>query len=165
MTEPAEMLGTLRYILRKVEDAAASAGFVLPGRRYVTTGGSVFDCEQVTVSAMSSEAGTVSSDPAAISLIGNCEPTWNAVFEVAIVVCASEIMEGPRGEEMPTVAAIESDAAKTSAMYGVLRDALDSMVASDEVGAPSASVTFGQPEGGFIAVVMSLNINLWVPLV
>ena len=161
MAEGDLLYQNLHYLLRRVVEAAIPLGVDLPIRQYVTLGGAVFDCEQVSVSAMSSEVGTVSSDPGAINLLGNCPPTWNMSYELAIVTCAAERMETQRGSRAPDVARVDRDALQVSRSYAVLRDTIDTIVASGDLGTPSASFQFGQPQGGLIACVATLNANVW----
>jgi hypothetical protein len=160
--EPNLLYTNMHYLLDRTVEQALLASFDLPTRQYVTLGGAVFDCEQVSVSAINSDPGLVSSDPGAINLLGNCDVPWNTNYEVAIVLCAAERIQGQRGEKAPPVEQVDADALKISAAYAVLRDVVDNIVASGDLGTPSASIAFSQPQGGLIAVVLSLNANVWV---
>lgn len=161
--EAADLLTNSRYILKHIEDAAVELNFELPARRYVTVGGSVFDCEQVTVSTMTSNTGVVSPSAGALDVIGPCPPVWNAAYEAAIVLCASEAVEGPRGTKLPPVEKVEADASNMSTAYAIIVNAVDAIAGSGDVGSISCVVTFGQPQGGLIAVVATITANLWVP--
>lgn len=160
--EPNLLYANMHYLLDRVVEQALLADFTLPTRQYVTLGGAVFDCEQVSVSAINSDPGLVSSDPGAINLLGNCDVPWNTNYEVAIVLCAVERVIGQRGESPPPVEKVDADALQISAAYAVLRDVVDVIVASGDLGTPSASIAFSQPQGGLIAVVLSFNSNVWV---
>lgn len=157
-----DLFTTMQYLMWHLETAATEVGMVLPARRYVTVGGSVYDCEQAVVTTLGSDPGIVSADPGAINLLGNCDVPWNMQFEVAIVVCAQEKPTGRNGDGPPTVESIEADANTMSSAYAVLRTMVDNIVASGDLGAPGGNVQFGQPQGGLIATVLALNTNAWI---
>lgn len=160
--ERGDLIAGCRAVLAHVNSEAAKLGYALPTRQYSTVGGSVYDCEQTTVSAMSSAVGIVSPDSNPMNLVGPCDPIWNVTYEVAIVRCAAETVTGPRGESPPTTAAIEIDTDGMSSAYAVLLNVAETMAAADDgVGRVTANVVFGQPEGGLIATVMTLTANLW----
>lgn len=161
MFNPEDLINNARYILNNVEAAAASLAFALPDRRYVTVGGSVYDCPQVTVSAMSSMAGLVSPDTNALQTLGPCPPIWQVTYEAAIVLRAAEATEGARGTIAPSVSKVESDTLNMSTAYAALINAIDLMTEDGIVGRLAATVQMGQPEGGLIAAVATIMTNLW----
>lgn len=152
-----------RKILEQVRTSAAKYGYTLPVRQYVTVGGSVFDCEQVVVSAIRAGTGVVESESAdALALVGPKVPVWNVTYEVSIVRTAAEKVSGPRGDILPTPGQIEADAAVVSTIFAILDDVVVAMSdAIDGVGRLRASFEMGQPEGGLIAGVMTVTSNLW----
>lgn len=162
MIEAGDLFAAARAMLERVEATAATMEYTLPGRRYTTVGGSVYDCEQVTVSVMSSAVGIVSAEGTG-GLVGPCDPTWNVTYEIAIVRKAHEANEGPRGQLVPTVEKIEADASGMSSAYAVLVNAIEA-VSSDAIGVGrvTGSVQFGQPQGGLVAAVATVTANLWV---
>ena len=149
-----------RAMLSAVTNAANQLNFVLPARRYVTVGGSVYDCPQVTVSVMHSDAGDIAPGRNPKILVGPCDPTWNVTYEIGIVLTAVEAATGPRGETLPTTAAIETDTTAMSAAYATLANAL-SAISGSVTGPMRGSIMFGQPQGGLIAVVATITANLW----
>lgn len=148
-----------REILSRVAIEADALDFTLPSRQYVTVGGSVFDCEQVSVSAMSANTGLVSATGEGLEVIGNCPPVWSAPFEVAIVFCANEKMEGTRGNQLPAVAGIEADAEAMSTAMAVIVNTAE--VLSSLFGSVRCTIELGQPSGALIAVVGTITTNLW----
>lgn len=162
MTEIDLVSQNLRYLLDKVEQAAVQLSYDLPARRYYTVGGAVYDCEQVVVSAMSSDPGIVSADPGAINLLGNCDASWNGVFEATIVLCAAEGITTRTGSYTPPpVEDVMLDADRMSGAYAVLRTAVENIATDQTLGAPSGRITFGQPQGGLIACSLNINTNVW----
>jgi hypothetical protein len=159
--EPDDLINNARYILGKIEEAAASVDLTLPDRRYVTVGGSVYDCEQVTVSAMTAQTGIVSPEADALQVIGPCPPTWNVTYEAGIVLCAHEKVRGPRGELPPKVEDVELDTMSMSKAYAALVNAVDLISSEGVVGRMTANVQFGQPQGALIAAVATISTNLW----
>lgn len=155
---PDDLLISARRVLSAIKEAAAEADFDLPGRRYVTVGGSVYDCEQVTVSVMSATSGVAGAAIPGETTPG-CVQIWNATYTVAIVVCAAEANTGPRGNIAPTVEKIEEDTARMSAAFGVLTDAVQALT-DTAFGAYSVTFQFGQPQGGLIAAEATLTGNL-----
>lgn len=160
MIEPGDLHANAQAILTQIEAEATNLSFSLPERRYTTVGGAVFDCEQVSVSVMSVQTGVVSSEGNALQIVGNCPPVWNASFEVAIVLCASEAVEGPRGQILPDVAKVEADSAAMSAAYAILVNAAEALVT--DAGPVTCTIQLGQPQGGLIAAVAQINANLWL---
>lgn len=158
MLPPDYLLDSARQVLTYIEQAAAEAEFELPGRRYVTVGGSVYDCEQVTVSVMNASSGMAGAVVPTPTTPG-CPIVWNATYQAAIVVCAVEAVTGPRGQSLPPVEAVERDTASMSAAFAVLADAVETLTAT-VMGAYSVSFQFGQPQGGLIAAEVTLTGNL-----
>lgn len=155
---PDDLIGSARHVLSVVEQAAVEAGFTLPARRYVTVGGSVYDCEQVTVSVMSAASGVAGSALPGQTTPG-CTQIWNATYIAAIVVCAVEANSGPRGNIIPSVERVEEDTARMSAAFAVLTDAIQRLTET-ALGAYSVTFQFGQPQGGLIAAQATLSGNL-----
>lgn len=158
---PTDLIRVLRDVLGRVnvEAAALDPVLVLPSRQYVTVGGSVFDCEQVSVSGMTVSTGLVSPVGESLQLISECPAAWNTSIEAAIVVCASEKMEGPRGDQAPSVDGIEEDTERMSAASAALINAAESLVG--DYGQVNCSIQLGQPQGGLIATVATIGVNLW----
>lgn len=153
------LVAMARDILEKVVAEADLLDVDLPERQYVTVGGSVFDCEQVVVSAMTANTGLVSATGEGLDVIGGCPPVWSAVFEVGIVVCASEKMGGTRGNVRPAVEGIEADAERMSKATAVLVNAAETM--TEPFGAVRCTIQLGQPQGALIATVATITVNLW----
>jgi hypothetical protein len=162
VSETDYLIDACRYLLEEVRNAAVELRVVLPARQYVAMGGSVFDCEQVTVSGMSIQTGLVSPEGSGLDVIGPCPVTWNVTAEVAIVVCAHEAVSGPRGQSAPSVHDIEADSEAVSAGYGVIKRAVETIASSGQAGRVGCNVTLGQPQGGLIAVVATVQVNLWL---
>ena len=148
-----------RDILARVVTEAAALDLDLPDRQYITVGGATFDCEQVSVSAMSANTGLVQATGEGLDLIGNCPPVWSAPFEVAIVLCANEKMEGTRGQLSPAVSGIEADADKISAAVATIVNVAESL--SGINGPVRCEIQLGEPQGGLIAAVGTVTTNLW----
>lgn len=153
------LVAMARDILERIGTEADSLDLSLPDRQYVTLGGAVFDCEQVSVAAMSANTGVVSATGEGLDVIGNCPPVWSAPFEAAIVLCANEKMGGPRGQLLPLVSAVEEDAAKMSLAAAVLINVAEGM--TDSFGPVRCTIELGQPQGGLVAAVATITTNLW----
>lgn len=148
-----------RDILERTVTEAAALNLTLPSRQYITVGGATFDCEQVSVSAMSVNTGMVQATGEGLDLIGGCPPVWSAPFELAIVVCANEKMEGARGQLAPAVSGIESDAETMSKAVAVIANVAESMALP--FGNVRCSIQLGEPQGGLIAAIGTITANLW----
>lgn len=155
------LLDNARYLMDRVEEAATRQGVVLPGRRFVTLGGAVYDCEEVVVSPMTTNTGLVdpTADPAAT--MGPCNVIWSTTYELAIVLNSQEALYMNQ-EAAPPVAAIEQDAAAISAATDVLVEALALVTDRGDLGRISATVTYGQPQGGLVAAVAEVRANNWI---
>lgn len=160
--EPTSVTAALRTLLDRVVEAAVAAGIELPERRYVTTGGAVYDCAQVTVSSNSVSMG-LAGDPNIPPGYGPCAPGWTSAFELAIIRPASEAPRGRRGTVAPDVSCIEADTERASADASVLVAAVEKSAggATGEYGVVPASIQFGEVAGGLTAVVLSVTLNLW----
>ena len=156
------LIDACRYLLDEIRNAAVELRVDLPARQYVTMGGSVFDCEQVTVSGMSIQTGVVGAEGSGPDVIGSCPVVWNVTMEAAVVVCAHETTSGPRGQSVPSTSDIEADSESVSAGFGVLKRAVETVASSGRAGKLSCSVELGQPQGGLIAVVATVRVNLWL---
>lgn len=163
--EVGQVTAALRHILQAVRDAAVASSATLPERQYVTTGGAVFDCAQVTVSGNAGAIGLAGdlSDVGGLTQLGNCDTGWNMVVEVAIVRDASEMMAGTRGELAPPVDCIESDTEQADKDGSILVSALESIAggAPGQIGNIPMSLQFGEVAGGLTAVLATATVNLW----
>lgn len=157
---PDDLFNSSRALLARVEGEAVALQFELPERRYVTVGGSVFDCEQVTVSAMRNATGVVDPAGSAMNTLGNCPVVWNTTYEIAIVLCAAEQIQGRRGATPPPVENVEADAHSMSVATAVLTNVAETI--TDQTGPVTADLQFGQPQGGLIATVLTLTANAWL---
>src|SRR5690349_2497201 len=95
-----------------INDTAAAQDIELPTRQYVTTGGAVYDCAQLTISANSVSVGIAGEEGG--GAVANCGPGWNVSLELAIVRNACEAPSGRRGDKPPTVECIEEDTEQAS---------------------------------------------------
>ena len=146
--------------LASVEDAAVRLGVTLPARRYVTVGGAVYDCEQVSVSALSMTTGLVGGLANPMSDLGPCDPIWNMIVEIAVVRCAQERPDGPRGELPPRLEWVSADATAMSQDSSVLTEAVWAASADPLLaGEPQVNLAFTQPQGGLVAVVATVTYN------
>lgn len=149
-----------RIILGAIEDAAVAQGYILPDRRYVTVGGSVYDCKQVVVSALSADTGLNAATGQPLDNFDSCPPVWRATFEAGIVLTAVEAVEGQRGTLPPKVEKVEDDTKAMSRAFSLLAAA--SQALSDKGYARvTSNIAFGQPQGGLIAAVATIGVNLW----
>lgn len=160
--EVGSVVRALRHLLDEVGNAAVAAGHDLPTRQYITTGGAVYDCEQVTVSANSITTG-VAGAPDAGGPVGNCPPGWHTAIELAIVRNAAEMVQGRRGTSAPKVTDIELDTDAADKDASVLTTAVETIAGPgwDQYGQVPASIQFGEVQGGLTAVVLSVTLNLW----
>lgn len=156
-----DLLANGKAILSAVESSALTLHVTLPDRQYVTVGGSVYDCEQVTVSAISSDTGLVGAESGGMSDLDPCDPVWKCVYEVGVVRKAVEAVSGARGTILPKVADVEADTKVVSADFAVLVGAAQAMSDAGVFRRMATSVQFGQPQGGLIAAVASFTVNLW----
>lgn len=157
------VVSALRHLLDRVATAASEANQELPERRYVTTGGAVYDCAQVTVSGNSITTGIAGAEGAGGAVDG-CPPGWHMQLELAIVRDAAEVMETRGGGTVPpSVADIELDTAQAGADASILTTAVESVAGPgwDQYGAVPASIQFGEVQGGLTAVVLTITLNLW----
>lgn len=157
------VVGALRHLLDQVSAAATAASNELPARRYVTTGGAVYDCAQVSVSGNSITTGIAGSEGAG-GAVESCPPGWHMQVEMAIVRDAAEMMQTRGGGTVPPdVASIELDTAQADKDAAVLTEAVESVAGPgwDQYGAVPASIQFGEVQGGLSAVVLSVTLNLW----
>lgn len=156
---------TLLYVLRRMQstivDAAAAQDVELPARQYVTTGGAVYDCAQMTVSANQVSVGIAGADGG--GQVANCGPGWNVSLELAIVRQACEAPSGRRGEKPPTVDCIEEDTKQASADLALLTAGITAIAGPgwDQYGNVPASIQFGEVQGGLFAVVLTATLNMW----
>lgn len=156
---------TLLYVLRRMQtvinDAAAAQDVELPERQYVTTGGAVYDCEQLTVSANSVSVGIAGADGG--GQVANCGPGWNVALELAIVRKACEAPSGRRGELPPKVDCIEEDTKQSSRDLALLTAGVTAIAGPgwDQFGNVPASIQFGEVQGGLFAVVLTATLNMW----
>ena len=155
---------TLMYVLRRMQsaivDADAAEDSSLPARQYVTTGGAVYDCEQMTISANSVSVGMAGGEGGPV---GNCGPGWNVSLELAIVRNACEAPVGRRGERPPTVECIEQDTLRASKDLALLTTGVSAIAGKgwDQFGQVPASIQFGEVQGGLFAVVLTATLNMW----
>lgn len=158
------VVAAMRHLLSEVDVAASTMSNALPDRQFITTGGAVYDCAQVSVSANSLATGIAGNQDPGGGLISNCPPGWNANIELAIVRDALEA-EQVRGRRVsaPKVADIEIDAIQADKDAAALTKAIESLAGPewDQYGAVPASIQFGETQGGLFAVVLTVTLNLW----
>lgn len=153
-----ELQKALRLLLGAIESQAEVASVVLPARRYITTGGAVFDCEQVTVSGNGLATG-FAGFPEAGAPIDNVQPGWYVDAELAIVRNASEVDPGG----IPSVECIEADTDRADKDAVILTKAIESLAGPsyDQLGRVPVSVTFGEVQGGLTVVLLNASLNVW----
>lgn len=158
-----QVVATLQRLLTEVNGAAATADVTLPERQYATTGGSVYDCEQVTVSANSMSVGLAGQAEGNLSVVDGCVPGWTVVVEMAIVRQSKEMPVGRRGTSAPTVEDIEYDTTRADADAAVLTSSVEAVAGPDwdQLGAVPATLQFGEVQGGLFAVVLTVTLNMW----
>lgn len=151
----------LHRVLDAVEWAATELGVVLPDRRYATVGGAVYDCAQVSVSGLQIGPGLTGATAAGFADLVPCDPVWNMSVEIAIVRCANEKPDGPRGELPPKVEWVEADVEAMSADAAVLAEAASALSSDPAIvaGAPTVALQFTQPQGGLVAVSATITFN------
>lgn len=158
------VVASMRRLLEEVGIAATAMSNDLPERQYVTTGGAVYDCAQVSVSATSITTGLADS-PESGQAIGNCGPGWSVLLELSIVRDAKEQMvtRGRRGDTAPAVSDIELDTDQADKDAATLSDAVEAIAGPgwDQYGNVPASIQFGEVQGGLTAVVLTVTLNLW----
>lgn len=158
MIDVTDLASVLSRLMSEVESAATALSVELPDRRVLPSGGAVYDCEMVAVSALGLTAGLPSTQtPGGLAPCG--PEAWSVQTEIAIVRKANEQATGPRGEYPPTVAMIQDDTDSVSADTAVLIRALGSY--AGDARAATASFSIGQPQGGLIAVVATSSVVLW----
>lgn len=159
-----DFAASANLILQAIRDAAVQLGpgYALPERQYISAGGAVYDCEQVAVSVITSATGIVDPTGTPLSAVGNCNVVWNSTFEAAIVICSAETISGPRGAELPSAEQITEDAQNIDKMTDVLGLAITAVAESGVAGNLTASIAYGQPQGGLIAAVATIQLNAWV---
>lgn len=160
--EVGAVIGALRHLLMMVGERAVALGNELPQRQYVTTGGAVYDCAQVSVSANSITTGIAGALDAG-NPVNSCPPGWNVLVELAIVRGAEELPTGTRGQGIPKVECIEADTTVTDMDAATLTDAIETIAGPgwDQYGTVPASLQFGEVQGGLTAVVLTCTLNLW----
>lgn len=158
-----EVAATLRYLLNEVRNVATAAEIELPERQYITTGGAVYDCAQVTVSANRITVGIAGAADQGVIGMHGVVPGWAVDLELAIVRDASEAMQGRRGTIAPAVTDIEKDTEVADNDAAILCGAVAAIAGPewDQRGAVPASIQFGDVEGNLTAVVLSVSLNLW----
>ena len=158
------VVAAMRRLLDEVGVAATTMSNTLPERQYVTTGGAVYDCAQVSVSATSIATG-IAGSPDAGQAVANCGPGWNVLLEIAIVRDANESMvtRGRRTTVAPKVEDIEIDTVQADMDAASLTKAVETIAGPDwdQYGSVPASIQFGDVEGGLTAVVLTVTLNLW----
>lgn len=154
--------GAMRHLLLRVVEAAAAANVELPERQYITTGGAIFDCPQVVVSANQITTGVAATD-ASGQAVGVCPPGWQVQTELSVVRPVREQPQGRRGNVAPTVEDVESDTAVADSDAAILTQAVETIAGSDwdQYGQVPASLQFGEVQGGLTAVVLTVTLNLW----
>jgi hypothetical protein len=159
------LIGTLRLVLKQLVIDAQNAAIDLPERQYVTVGGSIYDCEQVTVSGNIIQAGEAGQYHAAARPMAlyNCEGGWHVAMDVAIVRRSCNVLTGRRANTVPSIDAIESDAERASADVDLLVNMAQGFAGGAELGEVPANVLLGEAAGGMFVVRMALTLNLWEP--
>lgn len=160
---PTEVYDAAQTVLTSIETAATALSATLPDRRFVNTGGTVYDCESVAVTLVSSTTGLV--DPTGEhpgTAFNPRGPVWQLTLGLAIVRCAAERPTGRRGDGIPDVADIEQDASASSQDAAILIQAVDSLLGDDAQAGVNLEVTFNQTEGGLFAVTANLTYNPWL---
>lgn len=160
--DPTTLLYVLRRMQQAIVDSALTLDNELPERQYVTTGGAVYDCPQLTVSANQIAVG-LAGDGAGAGQVANCGPGWNVTMELAIVRKACELPVGRRGDKPPAVDCIERDTEQSSKDLAVLTEGVAAIAGPgwDQYGAVPASVQFGEVAGGLYAAVLTVTLNMW----
>lgn len=164
--ETGDVLTAAYRILAAVEAAAAELAVTLPDRRFVSTGGVVFDCPMVNVTVTNIATG-IANPSASYGLTdaGPCSPSWNITTEISIVRPANEKMTGARMDKPPTVEMIQSDLEGASADAAVLTRVLEMLMVDDNgistLGTPSMAIQFLQVEGAMRAVLGAVTSGLW----
>lgn len=154
MTYTPEFAGSLAALANGVLDSVVSvfeqAGVTLPERRYIATGETAHDCEQVTVSLQQlylGPPGDQSETPQ------RCEAPRTAVLLVEIVRCIPQ----PGRNGAPDVAALQATAEQQMIDAYMLLEA--GATAADKWGLGAmADVTPGQPQGQMQAISMNLIV-------
>lgn len=165
MTPPLALLDVRQAgnrILAAIVSAAAELDVELPERQLVWAGGTVYDSEMVSAALLSVGTGIQNAELGEMNLVyGEVTPVWNVTYEVVIVRTSGEMTTAPRGNQLPTVAAIQSDADRASGDCAVLAQAAMTLSGQD-VGLPTFTINIGQTEGGMMAVAMTGAISPWV---
>lgn len=161
MLSPTTLLYVLRRMQEVIVDSAAAQDIELPDRQYVTTGGAVYDCAQLTISANQVSVGIAGEDGG--GAVANCGPGWNVSLELAIVREACEAPSGRRGDKPPKVDCIERDTIQASKDLSLLTAAVESIAGPgwDQYGKVPASIQFGEVQGGLFAAVLTVTLNMW----
>ena len=155
-----DVMKPLQRVLDEVKSAASELGHSIPEREYITCGGAVYDCPQVTISANQLTTGVAGSDSAGSGL-AECTPGWNVALEATIVRKARELPTGPRGTFPPHTHDIEIDALMAMNDAAVLVRAVNTLVGGAEYGEVPTTVSFGEVQGGLTAVIVASSLNLW----
>lgn len=158
--QPGDVTKALRLLLDAVVREADDKHVDIPERRYITTGGAVFDCAQVTVSGNSITTG-FAGFPDAGGPIDNCPPGWHIDAELAIVRNAREAPVGSTSP--PSVECIEADTQQAEDDAIVLTAAVEAIAGGryDQTGTTPVSITFGEVQGGLTVVLCNASLNLW----
>lgn len=165
MTAPTEPLETDRLhntataVLAAVEAAALEHSVTLPGKRYVTLGQAVHDCEQAAVvvtrmgTGMPDAAGGGGGFPG--GTMGFCDPMWTVTMSVEIARCAPEPGRNGTITDKKLTDALRAQSADSAVIRGAV-----SALAADQtrVGEVTCTITFPPPTGGYAVTVGTLAV-------
>jgi hypothetical protein len=141
------------YVMDTVVSVFNSAGVDLPPRQLVTVGEPVHDCEELVMTFK----GMTNGVPGAAEEPSNCNSPITATFEVHLVRCFPTPVG--RGMTPPTAEVLTVNA------IGLMNDAWLLMQAANAMNSDTlystfgfiSSVTTGEPSGGFVGIVLSVD--------
>ena len=141
------------YILDTVVTVFNSAGVELPPRRFLAVGEPVHDCEELVLTFRGIENGA----PGDTGGAATCNAPITSTFEVHLVRC----FPTPTGRGMTPP---EANVLTANAL-GLMNDSWLLMQSANAMNSDTmysmfgfiASVAVGEPQGGFVGVVLSLE--------
>lgn len=164
VTQQLRLHSLANQVLTAATDEALDLSITLPGKRYVTTGQAVHDCEQVAVVATRIMTGIPDARTGmgfATAGGGNfCQPTLSVVLTLEIARCFPNIPEynGVRdGAKLSDAMKVQSGDA--AVIFGAV-ERLVSASRLDNFGDINATINFPAPSGEFVVTIGTITIGL-----
>lgn len=160
--EPFSYFDIAESLLTTLNEVFASNQVFLPERQYVAVGPEntvAYDCEQLTVTFKNVSDGLAYND---VPRMLSCQAFQSGIFFVELVRCIPTTGATGLKVSMPTSESISESSRNMMRDAKLFREVVDIIKEDPTImDKPMYSITFGEPNGGFQSVQLSIKRNVF----